>query len=164
MLKPSIAALIALSLICPGRADAQAQPDPEAVAAATELIITMRITDEFIRSLPGMLQVIMPLVTRGRPEIEGEFAAAAPVVLDATKARVTELLAPIAGVYARNFTVSEMREMVAFYRKPTGQKFLDKSPVVTQEIAMISQNIGNAVGREMHQRMIEELRKRGQKQ
>jgi hypothetical protein len=46
------------------------------------------------------------------------------------KARVAELVAPIAGVYARNFTISEMREAAAFYRPPTGQKFLDKSPVV----------------------------------
>jgi hypothetical protein len=163
MLKPLVAALIALNLICSGRADAQGQPDSEAIAAATELIITMRITDQFILSLPGMLQVIKPLVTRGRPEIEREFDAAAPVVLDATKARITELLAPIAGVYARNFTVSEMREMAAFYRMPTGQKFLDKSSVVARETGMTSQNIGNALGREMHERMIEELRKRGQK-
>ena len=48
MLKSLIAALIALSLICPGRAAAQAQPDPEAVAAAKELIITLRMTDQCI--------------------------------------------------------------------------------------------------------------------
>ena len=34
MMKSLIAALIALIVICPGRADAQAQPDPEAAAAA----------------------------------------------------------------------------------------------------------------------------------
>ena len=48
MLKSLIAALIALSLIGPGRAAAQAQPDPEAVAAAKELIITLRMTDQCI--------------------------------------------------------------------------------------------------------------------
>ena len=139
-------------------------PDPDAVAAATELIITMRITDSFIRWLPGMLQDMKPLVTRGRPEIERDFDVAASVVLDATKARIAELVVPtIAGVYARNFTVSEMREMAAFYRSPTGQKFMDRSPVVTQETGMISENMGYAIAREMHQRMIEELRKLGQK-
>jgi hypothetical protein len=158
-----ITALIALNLICPGRAAAQAQSDPEAVAAAKELIITLRMTDQFTLSLPGMLQVIKPLVTQGRPEIDRDFDAAAPVVLDEMKALVTEFLGPIADIYARNFTVNEMREMTTFYRKPTGQKFLDKSPVVTQETATIAQNIGNALAREMHVRMVEELRKRGQK-
>jgi len=150
MLKSLIAALIALSLICPGRYAAQTQPDPEAVAAAKELIITMRMTDQFTLSLPGMLQVIKPLVTQGRPEIERDFDAAAPVVLDQMKARVTEFLGPIADIYIRNFTVIEMREMAAFYRKPTGQKFLDRSFVVTQETATIGQNIGNVLVREMN--------------
>ena len=56
MLKAPIAALIALSLIFPGRADAQAQPDPEAVAAAKELITALRVTDQFMQALPAILQ------------------------------------------------------------------------------------------------------------
>ena len=128
MLKAVNAALIALSLICASKADAQEQPDPDAIAAATELIMSMRITDGFIHSVPGILQGIKPVVTRGRPEIERDFDVAAPIVHDAIKARIVELVTPmIAGVYARTFTVSEMREMVDFYSKPTGQKFLDKS-------------------------------------
>jgi hypothetical protein len=163
MLKPPIAALIALSLICSSHADAQDQPTPEAVATAKELIVTLRISDEFVRSLPGMLQVIKALIIRGRPEIELDFDAAAPVVLDAMKARVNELLEPIVDIYVRNFTVSEMRELVAFYRTPAGQKFLDKSSIVTQEMTTIGQKHGQCPRPRMHERMIEEIRKRGQK-
>ena len=135
MLKPMIAAVIAFSLVCSGRADARGQPDPETVAVATELIITLRMPDEYKRSLPGMLQVIRPLITRGRQEIDREFDSATSVVLDAMTTRVSEVLGPIAGIYARIFTVSEMREFVSFYRTPTGQKFLDNSPVLAQEMA-----------------------------
>jgi uncharacterized protein len=163
MLKPLIAALIALSVICPGRADAQAQPDPGAVAAATELITTLRITDQFKQMLPTTLQVIRPLVTQGRPEIEREFDAVTPVVAAAMNGRVSELMSQIAGIYARNFTASEMRQLVAFYLTPAGQKFLDRSSVVAQETATIGQNIGRTFAGEVHVRMIEELRKRGQK-
>jgi uncharacterized protein len=73
------------------------------------------------------------------------------------------LLGQVAAVYARNFTVSEMRQLVAFYRTPAGQKFLDKGPDVTQETATISQNIGRTIAGEMHGRIIEEMRKRAQK-
>ena len=72
-------------------------------------------------------------------------------------------LSPIADIYARNFTVSEMHLLVAFYRTPAGQKFLDKSSVVTEQMATIGQGIGHTLGREMHERMIEELRKRDEK-
>jgi uncharacterized protein len=163
MLKSLIAALIALSVICPGRADAQAQPDPDTMAAATELIATLRITDQFKQMLPTTMQIIRPLVTQGRPEIEREFDAVAPVVAAALNGRVSELMSQIAGIYARNFTASEMRQLVAFYRAPAGQKFLDKSSVVAQETATIGQNIGRALAGEVHLRMIEELRKQGQK-
>jgi uncharacterized protein len=157
------AAFIALCLICPGSAEEQGQPDTDTVAAATELVMTMRKTDGFVRSLPEILQVMRPIVTRARPEIERDFTVAAPVVLDATEARITELVIPmIAGVYARNFTVSEMRELVALYRTPAGQKFLDKSLILAQEAGKISQNMGNIIAREMHEQMIEELRKLGQ--
>src|SRR5450755_3442556 len=127
MLKALNAALLALSLIFPGRADAQAQPDPDAVAAAMELITTLRVTDQFKLTLPAALQALKPVVSQGRPETERDFDAVASVVLDAMKIRVSELLGQVAAVYARTFTVSEMRQMVAFYRTPAGQKFLDKS-------------------------------------
>jgi hypothetical protein len=163
MLKALNAALLALSLIFPGRADAQAQPDPDAVAAAMELITTLRVTDQFKLTLPAALQALKPVVSQGRPETERDFDAVTSVVLDAMNTRVSELLGQIAGIYARNFTVSEMRQLVAFYRTPTGQKFLDKAPVVTQETMTIGQNIGRTIAGEMHARIIEEMRKRAQK-
>jgi len=85
------------------------------------------------------------------------------MVLDAMKGRLRELLGQIAGVYARNFAAGEMRQLVAFYRTPAGQKFLDKSQVVSQETGAITQNIGRTLAGEAHVRMIEELRQRGQR-
>ncbi len=127
------------------------------------MIVALRINDGLIESLPAILLAMKPLVTRAQPESDRDFDIAAPQVLNETKARVPELLGPIASVYARNFTISEMREMAAFYRRPTGQKFLDKSSVLEKETAIISQTTGNAIAREMHQRMIEKLRNLRQK-
>jgi hypothetical protein len=163
MLKPLIAALIALSLICPGRAAAQTEPDPDTLAAAKELITTMRISDQLTLMLPTIMQTIRPLVIQGRQDIERDFDALSPVVVEALNARLSQLLGQIAGIYARNFTGSELRQLVAFYRTPAGQKFLDKAPVLTQETATVTQNVGRTLAGEAHVRMIEELRKGGHK-
>jgi hypothetical protein len=163
MLKSLIAALIALSLICPGRADTAAPPDPEAVAVATELIITLRIPAQFRLSIPRMLQAMKWVVLQTHPEMERKFDSATPVVIDAMNARVMELLGPIADIYARHLTASEIRQLVAFYRTPAAQKFMDKSPVVTEEMATVGQSIARKLSREMHERMIEELHERDQK-
>jgi hypothetical protein len=45
-----------------------------------------------------------------------------------------------------------MRQLVAFYRTPAGQKFLDKAPVLTQETATVTQNVGRTLAGEAHVR------------
>jgi hypothetical protein len=67
----------------------------------------------------------------------------------------------VAALYARTFTAEELREVVAFYRGPTGQKFVQRLPLITQESMVIGQRFGQSIGTEIRDRMIDELRKRG---
>ncbi len=72
-----------------------------------------------------------------------------------------QLVDQMASVYARNFTPDEMRQLVAFYRSPLGQKFLEKMPTVMQESMLVGQAFGQRIAGELRSRMIEELRKKG---
>ena len=76
-------------------------------------------------------------------------------------ARSEELLTLVGDIYARNFTAAELREVIAFYRGPVGQKFLEKMPAITQESMMTGQKWGQDVAAELRGKIIEELRKRG---
>jgi len=51
--------------------------------------------------------------------------------------------------------------IVAFYRGPTGQKFVQKLPLITQESMVIGQRFGQAIAAELRSRIVDELRKRG---
>ena len=130
----------------PARAQA---PSPEAMAAAHDLIVTMRAADYF------------KAIVQNRPEVERDYDAVIPLLLEGMNARVNEIIDQIAAIYARNFTAEELREVTAFYRGPTGQKFVQKLPAITQESMVVGQRFGQAVGGEIRARMIEELRKRG---
>jgi hypothetical protein len=77
--------------------------------------------------------------------------------------RVNDIIDQITALYARTFSVDELREVTAFYRGPTGQKFLEKVPQITQESMAIGQRFGQSVATEMQSRIVEELRKRGHK-
>jgi len=44
------------------------------------------------------------------------------------------LLGIIASIYGRHFTRQEVRDLVAFYRTPTGRKLAAHQPVLTQEM------------------------------
>jgi len=157
------ASFIALCLIGSGPAAAQpaATPTQDALAAARELVQVARAADQLKLILPSIIQALKPAVVQGRPEVERDFDAFAPALLDNMSARLPEFADEIVLIYARNFTPGEMREMTAFYRTPVGQKLLEKLPTVTQESMRAGQAWGQRIGAEVQNRMIEELRKRG---
>lgn len=43
------------------------------------------------------------------------------------------------GLYTREFTESEIKDLIAFYKTPTGKKSLQKMPILTQSAIQISQ-------------------------
>jgi len=157
------ASFIALCLIGRGPAAAQpaATPTQDALAAARELVQVARAADQLKLILPSIIQALKPAVVQGRPEVERDFDAFAPALLDNMSARLPEFADEIVLIYARNFTPGEMHEMTTFYRTPVGQKLLEKLPTVTQESMRAGQAWGQRIGAEVQNRMIEELRKRG---
>jgi hypothetical protein len=98
---------------------------------------------------------------QGRPEVEKDFDAITPLMLESFKARVGELTDKAAVLYATNFTVAEMKDILVFYRGPAGQKLLEKGPMITMQLMAAGQQLGAQLGRELQSRIIEELKKKG---
>jgi hypothetical protein len=160
-----VAAILAVTLLGAGPAAAQTA-SPEAVTAARELVVVMRAAEQFKAVLPIIMQQLKPAIVQGRPEVERDFDAMLPMlqgIMSAQSEPMTKLLDDIAMVYANNFTADEMRRLIAFYREPIGQKFLDKTPVITQQSMAAGQQFGRTIAIELQRRMVEELRKRGHK-
>jgi hypothetical protein len=131
------------------------------MAAAHELIVTMRAVDLFKTIMPAMMQSLKPAIVQNRPQVERDYDVIVPLLLEGMNARLNDVIEQIAAVYARNFTADELREAVAFYRGPTGQKIVQKLPTITQESMAIGQRFGQSIASELRGRMIDELRKRG---
>jgi hypothetical protein len=161
MIKRALTGVVLLvTLLVPGVASAQA-PSPEAMAIARELIATSRAADHMQQLLPSIVKLIKPAVVQGRPQVEKDFDALTPRMLESFKARLNELTDRIVVIYATNFTVAEMKDIIAFYRGSTGQKFLEKGPMIAQQSMAAGQQLGAEIGRELQSRMIEELKKKG---
>lgn len=156
----SVVAVVIVLLLGARPAPAQTPP-ADAVAAARELITVARMTEQFKLVMPILMQQFKPLITQGRPAVEKDYDAITPTLLDAMFKRLDELAELMAMIYARNFTASELKDLTAFYRTPTGQKLVDKQPIVAQEGMMAGQKFAQSAAGDMQQRMIEELRKRG---
>jgi hypothetical protein len=156
-----MAALVA-ALLSGGTAFAQS-PSPESVAAAKELIVTMRSAEQFKALLPVIMRGLKPAIVQNRPQVEKDYDEIMPILIVAMAARVDELIEQIAGLYAKYFTADELRQITAFYRQPTGQKFIDHLPAIMQESMAMGQKFGQSVATELQGRIIEELQKRGHK-
>ena len=112
--------LLGLCLAVPARA--QDAPSPEALRAAQNLAAlvggdtTQQMSGALVAQMWGGLEA----------QLRGELERLL------TKF-VGESLKEAPAIYARHFTVSEMNDLMAFYRTPTGAKALRELPKVTAE-------------------------------
>jgi hypothetical protein len=156
--------LILVSLLWAPLATAQApspEASPEALAAAKELIVTMHLDEQLSAILPAMIKSLKPSIVQGRAEVDRQYDALVPLMLEGFKARMSELTDAPAIIYARNFSTEDLLALNAFYKTPLGQRLLQKLPTVTQETMLAGGKFGRSVGEDLEKRMKEELRKRG---
>jgi hypothetical protein len=106
-------------------------------------------------AVDGMLPQVIDLLRKANPEIpkqvldglekEGreEFLKALP-----------DLVEPLIAIYDANFSAGEIRELLAFYRTPLGQKLIAQTPqIIQQGMAM-----GAVWGQRVAPRVVERIR------
>ncbi len=153
-----VALTVTLFVAAPSRAES---PSPETLAAARELIATLKATDYLKALLPTIIQTLKPAVVQGRPQVEKDYDAITPMMLDVANGHLSEIIELVARVYALNFTAGELRDIQAFYQTPLGQKMRERMPAVTQESMILGQRWGQTLSAELRTRITDELRKRG---
>jgi hypothetical protein len=155
-----MAGLFAAVLLLTAPARAQS-PSPESTAAAKELIDTINLANQFKNLVPVIMKNLKPAIVQGRSNVDRDYDAMMPVLLEAFQARVGELTDALAIIYSSNFSAEELHTVTAFYKTPAGQKFLQKQPLLVQQTMTAGQKFGQSIAEDMQKRMIEELRKKG---
>jgi hypothetical protein len=146
-----------------GAARAQTPPSPDAMSAARSLVTTMKLSDQYKALLPGILLSLKPALVQDRPEIERDYNAMMPTIVDAFEPYYAAMLNDIATIYATNFTAGELREIEAFYRQPVGRKLLEKSPALAQQSQQVGQDASRKAAEDLRVRLTEALRQKGHK-
>jgi hypothetical protein len=158
----AIAAFVAalLAAMTPLRAQTPAAP-PQNVAAARELVAAMHATDQFKAMLPTIFQALKPVFVQDRPDVEKDYNAIMPIIIASAMKRVSEFADRLAGIYATNFTVDELHDLIAFYHTPTGEKLVARQPVIARASMAAGQQFGQTLVNDLKGEISEELRKRG---
>jgi len=124
--------LFGLFVAPPARAQ-QTAPSPEALAVAKEMMDLLSGDTIAQMSSTIMAQTVQPLerLPNMTPEKLAEIRAEVQKI---TVRFMNAALADAPAIYARHLTVSEMREIIAFNRTPTGEKMRRILPQMMGEV------------------------------
>jgi hypothetical protein len=119
---------------------AQSAPSPEALQAARELtsVISVSMVTDLAQTLTSQVWPDMEAALRRQnPNINAAALADLRRELERQQAaNVIESMNDAVAIYARHFTVEEMRALAAFHRTPAGMKALTVMPRVTAELVV----------------------------
>lgn len=143
-------------------AQASAAPSAQEAAAVTELLAAMDVRKmmlasftEMEKALPQMMRAQMTAVINADPtatdekkkeamaKVEQVLPGAAEAInrMFRDPALLDDMMAEIGPLYARNYSVAELKELTAFYRTPLGQKMLALSPRLAAESMAAGQKV-----------------------
>lgn len=141
---------------------AQAQnPTAGAVASARELIRAKGGGAMFEPAVPGVVESTKNSFLPTNPNLSRELNDVAAQLRREYEAKKAELVYEVAIVYAKHFTEQELKELVAFYKSPLGQKMLKEEPVALDESLKRAQDWTIEFADVVMARFRAEMKKRG---
>lgn len=126
--------VLAACLASPGQA--QEAPSPEALRAAQDL--TALINGDTIQKISAaMVAQMWPNISaRLAGKVDAETLADLRADAERSAAELSsDLMKEAPAIYARNFSAQELRDILAFYKTPTGAKTLRVMPKVMADIS-----------------------------
>ncbi len=157
------AVAVALAALGPAaHAQTKTKPPPAAsLAVAQELIRVTRATVVFNPLIAGVVEQAKLLFLQQNPGLAKDLNEVAAKLRKDLQPRFHEVTDEVALLYARNFTEKELKEILAFYKSPAGQKLLEKQPQVVDNSMSFAQNWANKLSEEVVSKMREEMKKKG---
>ena len=158
-------ALIALALIAiagPALAEQQApEPSASAVAMAREIIDLKGSTALFSPMVAGVIERVRALHLQTNPSLRKDLDEVSATLRKQFEPRTADLVGQFSKFYASAFTEPELKQILAFYRTPTGKKVIAVEPGLLQDAVAGLKDWQEDFGEEVLGRFRVEMKKRG---
>lgn len=113
---------------------ASQEPSESHLAAAREAVDAVGMTDEFDNILPQAAMALKNELTQKNPDQVKLISDTVDEKAIALAARRGDLEREAAAAYAQFFSEEELTTISEFYSSPTGQKFIETHPEVTNQV------------------------------
>jgi hypothetical protein len=156
--------VMALAGACLGTvaAQAQQQPSPAVIAMARELILAKGVSSIVDPAVRGVIESVKNTFIPTNPNLTRELNDVALMLhkeLDGKGS--SDVIDQMARVYASRFTEQELKDLLAFYKSPLGQKYLKEEPLAIDEGLKQAQQWTEAFADTVMARMRSEMQKKG---
>jgi len=136
-----------------GTADA-APPDSRTLELARQVVDATGVRTSLSGTMQSMIgQTYASLAPAGSAEAEARRKVFADAQADATAKMVPKIIDIMVDSYARNFTVQELSDLLAFYQSPSGRSMVAKTPQlmrsVTGELVALMPGVRRDMGEEV---------------
>ena len=136
-------------------------PSASAVAAATELLALKKASTIYQNAVPNVVQRTMNALIQNNLNYQKDLEEIAVKIAADLAPRREEIGKAMAQIYAANFTEDELKGLIAFYKSPLGQKFLDAEPKAINASLSYMNEWASAFSNEVANRFRAEMKARG---
>ncbi|MGX5668533.1 DUF2059 domain-containing protein [Rhizobium daejeonense] len=151
-------ALIAGSMMLAASAKAQEVP-AEHLQAARAAISSLGVTNRFDNILPNIMDRLVAQLIQAYPNLQDEISKKVEEEALKIAPRRADLENEAALVYAKAFTVDELKAITAFYSSDAGKKLLKDGPIATRELLKAADIWTSGVARDLEKQTNEALLK-----
>ena len=154
-------AAVAAALVAFGPAAHSQQPSAAAMATAKEIVAVTGATTLFNPLIAGVVEQAKLLFLQQNPGLSKELNEVAAKIRNDLAPRFDELVNDVARNYATFFTEQELKDVLAFYKTPAGNKLISGQPKVFDASMKFAQEWSIKLSDEVIAKMRDELKKRG---
>ena len=163
---PAAGLALALAMAAlPAAAQQAAAPpkaaSPGAIAAAKEILAMKNTSAMYQNAVPNIVQQTKDTLLQTNLNYQKDLNEVAVIVAKDLAGREKEIGEGMAQIYASQFTEQELKDLVAFYKSPLGQKLLTAEPQAIQSSMAYMNRWAQQFGEIVNGEFRAEMRKRG---
>lgn len=147
-------------LVFPVAGQAQ-QASPAAMALAKEYLTIKGGIELLDPVIFGVIEQARQTFLRANPLVGKDLNEVAAAMQKDYAPRLEEVRGMLYRSYAARFTEVELKEMIAFFKTPIGQKMLKEEPAVIDQAVRSAEDYGEKFTAEVIGRMRGDMKKRG---
>ena len=156
----SVSAAGAQQAAPPPAQNAAPTPAPSHLAAAREVAVSSGIVRS-IEVIPPQLYERIREQLVARPELTKDLNEVMAALQPEMELQKQKIVNDIALIYAQALTEAELKDVIAFFKSPSGKKYVESQPVVLDEMVREMQSWSQDLAEYVMVRIRAEMQKRG---